>query len=77
MKTNWKQILKLRNTRELYLKVIVISASSEWFYQAIEDLIWDKYTKILTNRPVITMKNFGHIICQKQSPEVFCSKRCS
>ena len=38
----------------------------------MEDWFWDKYTKVIANRLVITMKNFGDIIsfvCGKQRLE--------
>lgn len=39
---------------------------NEWFYQAIEDLVWDKYIKVMGSRLVITMKNFLQNNCQTQ-----------
>ena len=41
----------------------------EWFYQAIEDWIWNKHTEVMANRIAITMKSFDHgisFVCAKQ-----------
>ena len=39
---------------------------------AIDDWAWDKFTTVMANRLVITMKNLGHVIsfvCAKQQVE--------